>query len=109
MHPEIADRKNEIAAICRRCRVSRLEVFGSAAWGTDFDPKTSDADFLVEFKPAFLPGIFRRYTGLLDELRAKLGRPVDLGQPSAIRNKYVREAIAGERELVYLDGANQQC
>ena len=101
MHAEIAERKNEIARVCRRYRVSRLEVFGSAARGTDFDPEKSDVDFLVEFEPPLLPGIFRRYTGLLDELRAALGRPVDLGQPSAIRNKYLQEAIDRERELVY--------
>ncbi len=101
MHAEIAERKNEIARVCRRYRVSRLEVFGSAARGTDFDPEKSDVDFLVEFEPPLLPGIFRRYTGLLDELRAALGRPVDLGQPSATRNKYLQEAIDRERELVY--------
>ena len=39
MHAEIADRKGRIAGICRRHRVSRLEVFGSAARGTDFDPE----------------------------------------------------------------------
>jgi uncharacterized protein len=29
--------------------VLRLDVFGSAARGADFDPATSDADFLVAF------------------------------------------------------------
>lgn len=49
MHVAIADKKEELAAICRRYGVARLDVFGSAARGTDFDPQTSDADFLVEF------------------------------------------------------------
>ena len=41
----------EIAEICRRYRVTRLEVFGSVARGTDFDTETSDVDFLVEYHP----------------------------------------------------------
>ena len=49
MHAEIEGKRDEIAGICRRYRVSRLEVFGSAARGTDFDPETSDADFIVRF------------------------------------------------------------
>ncbi len=47
MHPLIAGKKEENAAVCRRHRVERLEVFGSTARGTDFDPDKSDVDFLV--------------------------------------------------------------
>ena len=61
MHAGIADRKDEIARICRRYRVQRLDLFGSAARGTDFDPETRDADFLVEFQPPLQPGIARRF------------------------------------------------
>jgi predicted nucleotidyltransferase len=49
MHALIDRHLSEIAALCRRYGVRRLEVFGSAARGIDFDPATSDADFLVEF------------------------------------------------------------
>ena len=49
MHAEIAQRKEQLIALCRRYDVGRLEVFGSAARGFDFDPAASDADFLVEF------------------------------------------------------------
>ena len=101
MHPTIANQKNEIVEICRRHRVSRLEVFGSAARGIDFDPNTSDVDFLVEFLPPELPGLFKRYMNLLDDLRTSLGRSVDLLEPEAIRNKYLQEAINRSREIVY--------
>lgn len=43
MHAAIADKKDELAELCRRFGVARLEVFGSAARGADFDPETSDA------------------------------------------------------------------
>ncbi len=50
MHTAISDKKDEVAELCRRYGVARLEVFGSAAHGADFDPRSSDADFLLEFK-----------------------------------------------------------
>ena len=46
----VADRSDEIAALCRRHQVQRLDLFGSAATG-DFDPESSDLDFLVTFLP----------------------------------------------------------
>lgn len=50
MHAAATDKREELVELCRRHGVARLEVFGSAARGTDFDPQTSDADFLVEFR-----------------------------------------------------------
>jgi len=101
MHAEIEAKKDEIAEICRRHRVARLEVFGSAAKAEDFDPETSDVDFLVEFEPPTLPGLFRRYMGLIDDLRTALDREVDLLRAGTIRNRYLREAIDRSREVVY--------
>ena len=57
MHPTIAQHRTSIAAICQRYGIQRLEVFGSAARATDFDPAHSDADFLVEFAPGVEPGL----------------------------------------------------
>lgn len=44
-------------AICRRFGVRRLDVFGSASRGTDFDPEHSDVDFLVEFDGTAVTGL----------------------------------------------------
>ena len=101
MHPEIEERRDESAQICRRYRVSRLEVFGSAARGDGFDPETSDVDFLVDYHPPTLPGIARRRMGLLRELRSVLGREVDLLRIGTVKNKYLQQAIDSSRELVY--------
>ncbi|WP_446830899.1 nucleotidyltransferase family protein [Candidatus Foliamicus sp.] len=101
MHSVIADKKRELAEMCRRYDVARLEVFGSAARGTDFDLENSDADFLVEFDPSSSLPPFDRYFGLVEELRVVLGRPVDLVEARAIRNPYLRLAIDKSRELVY--------
>lgn len=100
-HAEIESRKEEIAEICRRHRVERLDLFGSAARGTDFDLETSDADFLVAFTPPLLPGLFERRTGLLNDLRAALGRDVDLIRMGTIRNRYRMDSINRDRDPVH--------
>ena len=97
MQALIAEKQAEIAAVCRRYRVRRLEVFGSAA-RDDFDPARSDVDLLVEFEEA--PGL-REYFGLKEELEAVLGRSVDLVMPGAIRNPYLRAGIEQDRELLF--------
>ena len=45
----IARHRDELEKLCRRYQVWRLELFGSAASG-EFDPNTSDLDFLVMFE-----------------------------------------------------------
>ncbi len=67
----------------------------------DFDPETSDADFLVEFLPDSDRSSFDRFFGLVEELRHILGRPVDLVENHEFRNPYLRAAIDSSRELVY--------
>lgn len=103
MLAEIADRKEEIARICRRCRVSRLEIFGSAARGTDFDPETSDVDFLVQFSADNGGDPLGQFFDLVDALSDALGRPVDLVEKGAVTNPYLLAAINRSRELVYTE------
>jgi hypothetical protein len=97
---EISENRSALEALCRRFRVRRLELFGSAA-GTRFDPETSDFDFLVEFLP--LPPGERAdaYFGLLEAIQALFGRRVDLVMTRAIRNPYFLEGIASSRTLLY--------
>jgi uncharacterized protein len=89
----------EIADLCRRYGVARLELFGSAASGA-FDPKRSDLDFLVEFD-ADATGLFDRYFGRKESLEALYGRRVDLVSAGSLRNPYFIEAINKSRQLVY--------
>jgi predicted nucleotidyltransferase len=49
MHGLIERQRAAIGELCRRHRVRRLDLFGSGARATDFDPARSDVDFLVEF------------------------------------------------------------
>jgi len=101
MHAAIANKKQELAELCRRHGVARLEVFGSAARGKDFDPASSDADFLVEFASINDRMPLAQYFDFADALRAALGREVDLVESGAVRNPYLRAAIDKSRELIY--------
>lgn len=100
MHAIIAQHTASIAAICQRFGVRRLDVFGSAARSDDFDPGTSDVDFLVEFAPESTVGL-HRFFGTKTALEELLGRPVDLIEAEAIRNPYVLSSINRHREPVY--------
>ena len=101
MHAAISDKKDELARLCRSYGVVRLEVFGSAARGEDFDPQSSDADFLVEFDLGSGPATLDQYFDFRDALCGALGLPVDLVEAEAVRNPYLRAAIDRSRELIY--------
>ena len=103
MHADIARHRGAIMELCRRYHVARLEVFGSAARGDDFDPARSDVDFLVTFEPEARFDM-TTYVNLTDALEALLGRPVDLIDRPAIeesRNWIRRGRILAEAETVY--------
>ncbi len=100
MHPAIAQHHRGISTICQRYRISRLEVFGSAARADDFDPASSDADFLVEFTPGVQPSL-EAFFGAKADLEKLLGRGVDLVEPGAVRNPYVLASINSSREAIY--------
>lgn len=94
------DLRDEIAAICRRYHVRRLDLFGSAA-GADFDPGRSDVDVLVEFDLDPAGPTIDTYFGLKNSLEALFERPVDLVTLGAVKNPYIRADIERSRQLLY--------
>ena len=104
MQADIAEKREALAALCRRYGVKRLEVFGSAARGVDFDPDRSDFDFLVEFEPRGGLAPRDQFFALAEALEQLLGRPVDLVERKALeasRNYIRRRAILRHAETVY--------
>ena len=101
MHADLVSKHEALAALCREYGVSRLELFGSAARGRDFDPQTSDLDFLVEFAPDAAMSPLKQFFGLAQELETLLGRHVDLVEAASIKNPFVQAAINRSREIVY--------
>ena len=90
----------EIADLCRRFEVARLELFGSAARG-DFDPASSDLDFFVAFLSDDWHGAADRWFGLQEELEALLGCKVDLVSMKAAKNPYFLESANRHRIQLY--------
>jgi len=104
MRADIAEKRDALGALCRRYNVARLEVFGSAARGSDFDPKRSDYDFLVEFEQGSDLSPRDQFFGFAEALERLLGRPVDLLERKALeasRNYIRRRAILRDAETVY--------
>jgi predicted nucleotidyltransferase len=89
-------RRSEIAEI----HVDRLDVFGSAARGLDFDPAGSDVDLLVTYLPCHQRSI-AAYQDLRDALSDLLGRPVDLVMETAVENPSILAGIERSRQALF--------
>lgn len=99
MNDLVEEKREDLERICRRHRVQRIELFGSAA-GISFDPTRSDLDFLVTFQEFGFDQYADAYFGLLEDLQALFQRPVDLVVASAIQNPYFRQAVESTRTLI---------
>ena len=64
MQQLIADKRDDIVAICRKYDVEKLEISGSATRGVDFDPASGDVDFLVLFSLPWFSGVAKRFDGM---------------------------------------------
>jgi uncharacterized protein len=96
----IARYHDELEELCRRYHVRRLELFGSAASG-EFNPESSDLDFLVLFDE-LEPAIYAdAYLGFYEDLTALFDRRIDLVSTTAITNLYFLESIQRNRETLY--------
>jgi predicted nucleotidyltransferase len=100
MIDEIELHREELRALCRRFYVRRLDLFGSAARG-DFDPEHSDIDFLAEFDHSAPQHPFDAYFGFREALEEPFGRPVDLVEPGAVQNPYLKASIESSQEPVF--------
>jgi predicted nucleotidyltransferase len=92
-----------LKALCQRCGVARLELFGSAVNGT-FDPVRSDLDFFVEFAesgPEGWKGRSARYLGLLHGLEDTFHRRIDLLESDARHHPLFLDLTRPLRQLLY--------
>ncbi len=93
-------RREQLARLCEKFGVERLELFGSAT-GKSFQVDRSDLDFLVVFKRDAQGLIVDRFLGLAEALEQLFGCPVDLLTERMVRNPYFRQSVNATRELVY--------
>jgi len=89
-----------IADLCRKYRVKRLELFGSAASG-DFDPANSDIDFFYEFDNVDMIDRADRFFGFKEELEQLLNAHVDLVSAPDVTNLYFLEVANRHRQTLY--------
>jgi predicted nucleotidyltransferase len=93
--------RTALVELCRRYRVERLYLFGSAA-SDRFDAQRSDLGFLVCFVDRAPTGEYAdRYLDFAEGLERLFGRPVDLVTEQSIRNPYFRREVEATRQLVY--------
>lgn len=98
--------QSALSDICRRFRVERLYLFGSAV-DDRFKSNRSDLDFLVTLKEQSPPEYADNYLGLADALERLFGRRADLVTEKSIRNPYFRETVFAGRGLLY-DSSNKE-
>jgi predicted nucleotidyltransferase len=95
--PEI-DRK-ALVAICRKYRVKKMSLFGSAA--RDELRPDSDVDLLVEFKPKQGPSLWGQVR-MQDALSPLFGnRQVNIAGPGILNNPYRRSTIERDLKVLY--------
>jgi predicted nucleotidyltransferase len=104
MNKVVEEKLPDLIHICQRHGIRRLELFGSAA-RDDFQPATSDLDFVVSFDDSALPDGFESYLETLRELEVLFGRSVDLLEAEAITNPFLLEEIDKDR-IVLCERAN---
>jgi predicted nucleotidyltransferase len=88
--------REKIDDFCRRHHIRQLAVFGSVL-RDDFAP-ASDIDVLVEFDPAYVPGL--AFFSMQDELSTLLGRPVDLNTANFL-SPHFRDDVLAQAEVLY--------
>lgn len=98
----VEEKLTELARLCRSSHVLRLELFGSAAEESQYDPGRSDLDFLVEFIPDQPLGPWlRHYFSFKDSLEQLFGRPVDLVMAAALKNPRFVRNVNRTRTILY--------
>ncbi len=98
----IDEKRDEIAAACRRYGIERLFIFGSAL-RDDFRPGDSDLDLLVEFGPLEITKRFHTFLEARDAFRKIFQTDVDLVMHGAVKNKIIAAEIDRTKKLIFGD------
>ncbi len=100
MNPLIEEHLDALVDLCRRYDVKRLDLIGSAV-RSDFDPGSSDLDFVVEFNNFTIQNAADRFLGLMLELGDLFNRKIDLVSYPAIRNPFFKQVVDQTRVNLY--------
>jgi uncharacterized protein len=100
MNNIIASKQEKIIKLCQKYRVFKIELFGSAT-GDNFNPETSDLDFLVQFKPMSPVEYADSFFELRESLEKLFNRSIDLVELATISNPYFLQKIESSRVVLY--------
>ena len=107
MVDELADKLDDLAAVCRRLGIDRLELVGSATGVGDrpFDPQRSDFDFLVVFGDP-PPGVGRlnQYLDAIEAIENAFDRPAQMIDDREVKNPYLRRSLDRQRRPLVVRG-----
>lgn len=103
MLPLIEEHADDIAQLCEKYGVRKLELFGSACRG-EFDPETSDLDFVAEFADRRKLNYLDRYLDFADAIEALLDKRVDLVTSTSTMSPHFRKELNNYRMVVYEAG-----
>jgi hypothetical protein len=100
VQPIIETHRAELAAICRRFNVSKLDLFGAAS-RDDVDPERCDFDFLVALDFASSTNACEDYVRFKDALESLFGRTVDLVMEGTAETPALERRIAIGKQPIF--------
>ena len=98
----ILSKKAALTLLCHKYKVENLYLFGSAL-RDDFDEKTSDFDFLVNFKKSEIQieDYADNYFDFIYSLETLLERKIDIQEEKAIKNPLFKQRVESTKQLIY--------
>jgi predicted nucleotidyltransferase len=97
---EIKDKLQELEQICKKHKVNKLFVFGSASKG-GFKPKSSDIDLIVDIEEMDPVSKGELLISLWNNLEELFNRKVDLLTTKKITNPFLLREIENSKQLLY--------
>lgn len=91
--------RDDLAGLCQKFHVRRLDIFGSAAVGQMTE--SGDVDLLVEFDEQVNPRRFDNYFEFLRSLEKLFGQHVDLVEAGGLRNPYFIQEVETTKRHIY--------
>jgi predicted nucleotidyltransferase len=101
MNSIVTEKIPQLVELCKKYCVARMYLFGSAA-RDDFDPETSDIDFLVAFSSELTMEEYAdNYLDLVETLEALFSRDVDLVTERSLVTPCLVESVECTKQLIY--------
>ena len=101
MNRTVTDKIPQIVMLCKKYRVAKMYLFGSAVKQNDFS-ENSDIDFLFSFKnDVTLEEYADNYFDLMYDLEELFKRKIDLVSEKTLSNPYFINSVEQTKQLIY--------